>query len=100
MPTRKLIHPDDKLSLKLTAAERKLILEELLCLDEELEQVVRDTPSREPVRLTLDDLDDLGGHVAAAANHSPDKSKGRKLDAIFGKIQDLLDAGADERESR
>lgn len=100
MPTRKLIRPDDKLPLKLTAAERKLILEELLCLDEEIEQVVRDTASRQPVRLTLDDLDDLGGHVAAAANHSPNKSKGRKLDAIFGKIQDLLDRFTDEEPPR
>ena len=46
--------------------------------------------------MTLDDLDDLGGYVAAEANHCKDKSKARKLDTIFEKIQALLDKFTDE----
>lgn len=100
MPTRKRVQPDEKLPLKLTAAERKLVLEGLTCLDQEIEQIVRDTPSGQPVRMTLDDLDDFGGYVAAEANHCQDKSKAKKLDAIFEKIQGLLDKFTDEEPPR
>jgi hypothetical protein len=96
MPTKKHIRPDEKLPLKLAAAERKLVLEGLTCLDQEIEQIVRETPSGEPVEMTLDDLDDFGGYVAAEANHCKDKSKAKKLDAVFEKIQCLLDKFTDE----
>ena len=96
MPTRKQIRPDEKLPLKLTAAERKLVLEGLTCLDQEIEQIVRDAATGQPVMMTLDDLDDFGGYVAAEANHCTDKTKGKKLDTIFEKIQGLLDKFTDE----
>ena len=92
---KKRIQPDEKLPLKLTATERKLVLEGLLCLDEELEQIVTGTPAGQPVRMTLDDLEDFGGYIAAEANHCEDKAKRRKLDAIFDKIQGLLDTFTD-----
>ncbi len=41
--------------------------------------------------LTLDDLDDLGGYVAAEANHTTDKKLRKKLDAIFFRIQGMLE---------
>jgi hypothetical protein len=96
MPTKKQVRPDEKLPLKLTAAERKLVLEGLTCLDQEIEQIVRDAPTGQPVEMTLDDLDDFGGSIAAEANHCKDKSKAKKLDAIFEKIQGLLDNFTDE----
>ena len=46
--------------------------------------------------LTLDQLEDLGGYVAAEANHSTDKKLRKRLDAIFSNIQDLLESHADE----
>lgn len=96
MPNRKQVRPDEKLPLKLTAAERKLVLDGLTCLDQGIEQIVRDTPTGQPVLMTLDDLDDFGGYVAAEANHCTNKSKGRKLDAIFEKVQALLEKFTDE----
>lgn len=69
MPTKKHVRPDEKIPLKLSAAERKLVLDGLTCLDQEIEQIVRDTPTGQPVKMTLDDLDDFGGYVAAEANH-------------------------------
>ena len=48
---------------------------------------------------TLDELDDLAGHVAAAANHAEDKSLRDKLDRIYKKIAGLLDTHTDEPES-
>lgn len=96
MPAKKQVRPDEKLPLKLTAAQRKLVLEDLTCLDREIAQVFQDTPSGQPVKLTLDELDDLGGFVAAEANHCQNKSKARKLHAVFDKIQSLLDKFTDE----
>jgi hypothetical protein len=96
MPARKHIRPDEKLPLILTAAERKLVLEGLTCLDQEIEQAVKDTPTGQPVWMTLDDLDVFGGYVAAEANHCESKPKVKKLDAIFEKIQNLLDKHTDE----
>lgn len=91
MTSKKHIQPDEKVPLKLTAAERRLLLEGVLLLDEGHTQIIRDTPASKPVMMTLDDLDSFGGYVAAEANHCDDKKKERKLDAILQKIQDLLD---------
>jgi hypothetical protein len=96
MTTKKQIQPGEKVPLKLTATERKLVLEDLLCLDEEYEQVIQGTPTGKPVMMTLDELDDFCGYIAAEANHCDDKKKEQKLDAVFGKIQDLLEKYTDE----
>jgi hypothetical protein len=48
------------------------------------------------ILLTLDDLEDLGGYVAAEANHTTDKKLRKKLDAISSKIDDLLETHGDE----
>lgn len=96
MPARKQIRPGEKLTLKLTAGERKVILEGLLCLDDEYANLIRATPTGQPVMMTLDDLDDFGGYVAAEANHCEGR-KQKALDGIFGKIQKLLEN--DERQT-
>jgi hypothetical protein len=94
--SRKRIQPGEKVSLKLTQTERKLVLEDLMCLDEECEQIIRDTPLGKPVMMTLGDLDDFGGYIAAEANHCDDKKKEKKLDAVFEKVQQLLEKYTDE----
>jgi len=93
---KKQIQPGEKVSLKLTQTERKLVLEDLMCLDEECEQIIRDTPLGKPVMMTLGDLDDFGGYIAAEANHCDDKKKEKKLDAVFEKVQQLLEKYTDE----
>ena len=79
MPQRKQIKPGEKVGLKLTAAERKLILNDLMCVEEEHVQTIQDTPPEQPVQFTLDELDDLGGYIAAEANHTTDKKLEKKL---------------------
>lgn len=96
MPAKKQIQPGAKAPLHLTAAERRLVLEGLILLDQEYEQIIRNTPASKPVMMTLVELDDLGGFIAAEANHCDDRKKGQKLDAVFAKIQDVLDAYTDE----
>lgn len=72
------------------------MLEGLLCLDKNHEEVIRSTPSDKPVMMTLDALDDFGGYIAAEANHCKDEKKRNKLDAVFKKIEGLLDKYTDE----
>lgn len=96
MPAKRRLQPGEKAPLKLTAAERKLVLEDLSCLDQEHEQIIRGTPAGKPVMLTLDDLDDFGGYIAAEANHCDDGKKLKKLDAVFEKIQGVMDRYTDE----
>ena len=96
MPRMKLGPPGDKVGLQLTAAERNLLLEGLTCLPTEYERLIQDAPPSEPIVLKLDQLDDLAGYVAAAANHATDKKTQKKLDTVFRKIQRLLGSNADE----
>ncbi len=93
---KKLIDKNEKLGLRLTLAERKLILGDPIHVHDELAVPIRATPTGAPVLLTLDQLEDLGGRVAAEANHNTDKKLRKKLDAIFLKIQGLLETHADE----
>lgn len=92
------IRPGETVPLKLTTAERKLVLEDLLCLDKQYEAIIRNTPADKPVMMCLSDLEDLGGYIAAEANHCDSARKQNKLDAIFEKIQALLGKYTDQVE--
>ena len=89
---KKRIQPGEKVSLKLTATERKLILQDLMCLDRNSEQIVRSTPTGKPVMMTLNDLDELGGYITAEANHCDDKNVQRRLDKLFDRLQEELES--------
>ena len=47
--------PDPKVPFALTEAERKLILEDILYIEEHYASVIRATPSDQPVRFTMED---------------------------------------------
>ena len=96
MPRRKQIKPGEKVGLKLTTSERNLILNDVMAVDEELIQAIRNTPPRKPILFDLDDLDCLGGCIAAEANHTTDKKFEKKLDRIIDKIQSLLEQYTEE----
>ena len=97
---KKHIQSDDRIGLQLTQAERSLLLEGLALLPPVFEDAVKGTPAKEPVMLTLDALDELGGYIAAEANHTQDKKNAKKLDAIFQRIQKLLGTHSDEELPR
>ncbi len=100
MPRRKIhIKSSTKVGLELTAAERNLIID-LMCLDDEFEEVVRETPPGKPIALTLAEWDLFAGFIAGEANHTPDKKLQKRLDAISEKIQKVLDSYTDEEPHR
>jgi len=100
LPQKKRVHikPDEKVPLELNERERELILEHTFA-DKELTNRLRIVPRKgeRPVfRFTLDDLDELGGFVAAEANHTKDKKVRKELDHLFDRIQTTLDSFTDE----
>jgi hypothetical protein len=100
MNRKKKLGKEKKVSLKLSIEERKLILGSPVHIHRGLAESIRAMATSAPVLLTLDDLEDLGGYVAAEANHATDKKLRKKLDAIFSKIDDLLETHSDEESPR
>jgi hypothetical protein len=50
------------------------------------------------LNLSLDDIEDLQGHVAAEANHTRDAKLRNRLDKIFLKLQGFLDRYDDQHD--
>jgi hypothetical protein len=96
MARKKVKEKDKQFGLRLSSPERKLLLGDPIHIHDELAEPIRNTATGALVMLTLDDWDDLAGYVAAEANHTTDKTLRKKLDAIFSKIQDVLEAHTDE----
>jgi DNA-binding MarR family transcriptional regulator len=95
---RKRIKPGQLVDVRLTPQERDLILERTL-IDSEREGRLRGATPRGSnlvVRLTLDDVDDLAGHVAAEANHSPEPRVRRVLDAVSDRLASIEHTFTDE----
>jgi hypothetical protein len=95
---RKRIKPGQLVDVRLTRQERELILDRTF-IDAELEARLRAaTPqgSRLVAQLTLDDIDDLAGHVAAEANHCSEAGVRRVLDAVYDRLASIEDTFTDE----
>lgn len=100
MARRKRIRPKDRLELLVRNSERQVLLDGAL-LPPALEQWIRlgvAWNGGTVAWLTLDELDELAGYVAAEANHRKDQKTRKELDRLFERIQGLLDAHTDERE--
>ena len=97
---KKLIRPGEKVPLKLTARERKLVLEDLISLDEDCEQLIQATPKGKPVMMTLDELDDFADYIATESNHCDDKKKRKMFDAVLQKIQDPIEMYTGEEQPK
>lgn len=94
------IERDDTVRLLLPPGERDALLKEAAPsagVDHKLRLGVSRAGLLE-FRLTFDELDELQGHIAAAANHTKSRKLQHTLDAVYDKIQKLLDEDADEEE--
>jgi repressor LexA len=97
--TRKHIMPGERVVLTLSVVERDLIVERTF-IDPEMEERLRGAQtfgSKLVVDLTLDDVDDLAGHVAAQANHCKEERVRRSLDAVYDRLA-KLEAGYTDEE--
>ena len=90
MSRMKPLKPGEKVGLKVTLAERTLLLNVMHDLPDKIADVIRNTPTVQPIMLTFNDLDDLHGNVSAVADRTKDKKLQEQLDAISEKIQNTL----------
>jgi hypothetical protein len=104
MTWQKIIAPGETVGLKLSAVERKLIVDCLYVMDSRLQARIRQAAKNADVPFTLDELDDLHGYLAFDANHTDDPKRERALDKILRKIDRIVsfycEAQADESPQR
>jgi hypothetical protein len=95
--SRKTIPPGTKLPVTLTLRERDLIRDTTSC-DPGFAKcaVVDGTGIR--IELSLDDIEEIQGYVAAAANHTKNSKLRKELDRLFGKLQAFLDTYDDQNQ--
>ena len=99
---KKVVSENEKVPLRLSEEQIQLIREHTFADSELLNafniaEVVSKT--KRQAMYTLYDLEDLEGHVAAAANHCEDRKLQGKLDTIFltiQRVQDKYDLDYDE----
>ena len=94
MKAKRTITPGEGIPIKLSIAERTLVLEHTLA-DPELTDRLRSAVPKRGVCVvfyTIDDLDELLGYVAAEANHATDKKIQRALDRLFERLQGELNS--------
>lgn len=84
---RRTIQPDDKITIRMSARDHDLLLEDVFINPEYLERL-RPAPSGRGLvgEFTLDDLEDILGNVAATANHSEEPKLKMALDDLFDRI--------------
>ena len=91
---RKLIPYGTKLPVAFSSKE----LDECIMIGEEFGRHAVVDGKRFRLNLSLDDIEDLQGHVAAEANHTRDAKLRNRLDKIFLKLQGFLDRYDDQSE--
>jgi hypothetical protein len=99
MTIRKRIQKYDQFGLQLTHAERKLIVDRVPSLPQQIAQALHGAPVNQPIMMTLDQWKELAEYIASEANDTDDKKLQKKLDAIFSKVQDWLNKHSYEEPS-
>jgi hypothetical protein len=92
---RKKIPYGKKLPVKLTIRERDLIRDKTSC-DPDFAKVAVVDGKGIRVDMSLDDIEEVQGYVAAEANHTKNKKLQRELDRLFDKLQVYLDSYDDQ----
>jgi hypothetical protein len=94
---RKKIPYGTKLPVKLTLRERDLIHDETFC-DPDFARLAVVEGKGFSVDLSLDDIEEIQGYVAAEANHMKNKKLQKELDRLFDKLQVYLDTYDEQDE--
>ncbi|MFC1782260.1 plasmid pRiA4b ORF-3 family protein [Planctomycetota bacterium] len=91
----------EKITIKLSDKQRRLLLDKVMIHDEDLERLISVVLKRGKyyqVSLTPDDLEELCGCVASEANHCQDQALVRKLYQLHDYLLKELDKYDDEAE--
>ncbi len=98
IPARKRVDPRERLPLSFSEREQLLLLNDV-CPPPDLADRIRLAVidnGRLVARLTLEELDELVGYVAADANHTKSRKLQKDVDNLFGRIQKVLDTHTDQ----
>jgi len=87
---RKKIPKGTKLPVKLTIRERDLICDET-CYNPDFAKLAIVDGKGIRLDLTLDDIEEIQGYVAAEANHTKNLKLQKELDCLSDKLQIFLD---------
>ena len=87
---KKKIPYGTKIPVKLTVRERSVIRDETFC-DPDFAKLAIVEDKGIQVELSLDEIEEIQGHVAATANHAKNKKLEKELDLLFDKLQTYLD---------
>jgi repressor LexA len=96
----KRVELGERISIRLTHRERKLILDHTF-IGGDLERRIRVAAADGPavaIALDLDDLEELLGHVAAEANHSKHPSIAKHLSRLHERLSRIGETHADADE--
>jgi hypothetical protein len=94
---KKRIPYGTKLPVKLTLQERDLIQNETLCNPDFARFAVIEGKGV-ILNLSLDDIEEIQGYIAAEANHTESRKLQKNLDRLFSKFQVYLDTYDDQSE--
>lgn len=94
---RKKIPYGAPIPVKLSLHERDLIRDETLCNPDFAQFAVVDGTGLR-LELSLDDIEEIQGYIAAEANHTEKKKLRIELDRLFNKLQVYLDTYDDQSE--
>jgi hypothetical protein len=95
--SRKTIPSGTKLPVTLTLRERDLIRDETFCDPGFAKCAVVDGAGIK-VDLSLDEIEEIQGYVAATANHTKNAKLRKELDRLFAKFQEYLETYDDQSE--
>ena len=90
MKTKKIQY-GEKLPVYFTKDELQVIRDKTFC-DPKFGKLGLVEKDKIKVDMSLDDIEDIQGHVAAEANHTKNKKLQKELDSIFDSLQKYLDA--------
>ena len=94
MSNRKRIAHKEPLEVVLSARDAELIDKHTFA-DLNYVERLKKTPgsdNRLSGKFTLDELDDLLGYIAAEANHTKSRKLEKELDALYDRLQNLVDS--------
>jgi hypothetical protein len=94
---RKKIPYGTKLPVRLTLHERDLIRDQTFCDPDFAKFAVMDGNGIR-VDLSLDEIEEIQGYIAAEANHTKNMKLQKELDRLYDKLQVFLDTYDDQDE--
>ena len=95
---RIVIQPGTQVAVRLTPKQRDLIIERTF-IDPELERSLRGAEvegASVVAKLTLEEIDDLLGHVAAEANHAKEARIRVALDVVYSRLRGVESTYTDD----